>query len=54
MKMLLELDSSSRRKHMVKQELALPVRAGKPQVSLPNVQNVPSSLTSTQVIKEKI
>lgn len=54
MEMLLELDSSSRREHLVKQELALPVGAGKPQVSLPNVQKVPPSLTSTQVIKEKI
>ena len=39
---------------MVKQELALPIGAAKPQVSLPYAQKVPSSLTPTQVIKEKI
>lgn len=53
-KMLLELDSGSRRQYMVKQELALPIGSRKPQVSLSSVQDASSSLTPTQVIKEKI
>lgn len=39
---------------MVKKKLDLPVGATKPQVALPYAPKVLSSLTPTQVIKEKI